>query len=104
MKLHYDSTKQIESVKLKYLDKYRIFKFVQKSSCSFFKPTFRDSAPHNSQSPAQFLNKMTSILKEKVFMVNIIVKHGDDGEMVHAAGTLTHMIFLTHHHHHHLNQ
>ena len=70
VKLHYDFTKQIESVKLKYLDKYRIFKFVQKSSCSFFKPTFRDSAPHNSQSPAQFLNKMTSILKEKVFMVN----------------------------------
>ena len=73
VKLHYDFTKQIESVKLKYLDKYRIFKFGQKSRLKnllFFKSTFRDSAPHNSQSPAQFLNKMTSILKEKVFMVN----------------------------------
>ena len=27
---------------------------------------FRDSAPHHSEAPARYLNKMTSILKEKV--------------------------------------
>ena len=34
---------------------------------------FRDSVPHGSHMPAQYVNKMTSILKEKVFTVLVMV-------------------------------
>ena len=35
---------------------------------------FRDSVPHGSHMPAQYVNKMTSILKEKVLKVSVTVR------------------------------
>ena len=39
----------------------------------FYKKVHRDSAPHGSQQPAKYLSKMTSILKEKVFIIIVII-------------------------------
>ena len=35
----------------------------------FYRKVYRDSAPHGSQQPAKYMSKMTSILKEKGFII-----------------------------------
>ena len=50
---------------------------------------FSDSAPHGSEAPAQYLDKMTSILKEKVFSplfahcLNALCVHVHESYIIH---------------------